>query len=101
MMHHCIRIGNYATQHGTAAATRHFEHELKRKLPESTIRNIKRKYVAATVQTSGEITDLPTSSRGRPRVHWVKRTSLINLQSTNSPLFLGLKNRQIKTPPNF
>jgi hypothetical protein len=35
------RIGNYATQHGTAAATRHFEQELKRKLPESTIRNIK------------------------------------------------------------
>ena len=31
------RIGNYATQHGTAAATRHFEQELKRKLPESTI----------------------------------------------------------------
>ena len=35
------RIGNYAIQHGTAAAMRHFEQELKRKLPESTIRKCK------------------------------------------------------------
>ena len=60
------RIGNYETQHGTVAATCHFEQELKCKLLENTIRNIKRKYVAATMQTGGEITDLPTSSRGRP-----------------------------------
>ena len=45
------RIGNYATQHGTAAATRHFEQELKRKLPESTIRKCKTdKSVTAKMQ---------------------------------------------------
>ena len=45
------RIGNYATQHGTAAATRHFEQELKRKLPESTIRKCKtEKSVTAKMQ---------------------------------------------------
>ena len=70
------RIGNYATQHGTAAATRHFEQELKRKLPEST----------ANANTDKSVT---------------ANAVLINLQSTNSPLFQGIKNRQIKTPPNF
>ena len=47
----CARIGNYATQHGMAVATRHFEQELKRKLPESTIRKCKTdKSVTAKMQ---------------------------------------------------
>jgi len=37
------QIGKYATQHGTAATIRHFSSVHKRKIPESTIRDFKRR----------------------------------------------------------
>lgn len=65
------RIGRYASENGVVVAARRFSRELKITINESTVRGIKRSYLAELNRRGAEDDDfviggLPTKKRGRP-----------------------------------
>ncbi|XP_046386951.1 uncharacterized protein LOC124156440 isoform X2 [Ischnura elegans] len=72
------RIGRYAAEHGNLKAAKHFEAEVGRQIPESTIRGLRDKYVLKQMHVSScnessegssqVVTALGYAPRGRPMV---------------------------------
>ena len=63
-------IGKYSSYHGVAAASRHFSHQLKKKVSETTVRSIRDSYLMEVKRKRTDdvedITILPPKKRGRP-----------------------------------
>ena len=70
--HKRTEIGQYASNHGIAAAARHFSKRLERTINESTVQSMKRDYLEALrrkrpAQDQGDLTVLiPHKKHGRP-----------------------------------
>lgn len=60
------KIGRYAAMNGNSAAVKHFTSELGRPVSESTVRSIKKQYIQASKQATGDVITLPHGNRGRP-----------------------------------
>ena len=64
-------IGKYASQHGVAAAARHFSKKLDNCVSETTVRSIRNVYIEGLKrkrqdEEEGDIVTLPLKKRGRP-----------------------------------
>ena len=67
----CADIGRYASQHGAAAASRHFTHKLGHPVSKTTVSSIKKAFVEETkkkraADNDGDVRLLPLKKCGRP-----------------------------------
>ena len=61
-----FEIGQYASDHGIAAAARYFTRRFHRKVRESTVLYIKKDYISNLRKKRGDLTVLGHKKRGRP-----------------------------------